>query len=111
MSNESTETNELEALDLGPIAEALRLLRTRRDLTQTAAGQLDDAPDFRTLSHWETRHPGRQRAPSVETAGAGAELHRLELLFKALVAVLKQKNLITDSDLTEAIKKARALAL
>ena len=38
-----------------PIAEALRLIRTRKGLTQAAAGRLDGAPDFRTLSHWETR--------------------------------------------------------
>ena len=37
------------------IAEALRLLRTRQDLTQTAASKRDGAPDFRTISHWETR--------------------------------------------------------
>ena len=38
-----------------PIAEALRLIRTRRGLTQTALSKLPGAPDFRTLSHWETR--------------------------------------------------------
>lgn len=37
------------------IAEALRLLRTRKGLTQTAASKRENAPDFRTLSHWETR--------------------------------------------------------
>ncbi len=37
------------------IAEALRLLRTRQRLTQTAASKREGAPDFRTLSHWETR--------------------------------------------------------
>ncbi len=37
-----------------PIAEALRELRERRKLTQTAAGQIGGAPDHRTLSHWET---------------------------------------------------------
>ena len=37
------------------IAEALRLIRTRLGLTQTAASKLDGVPDFRTLSHWETR--------------------------------------------------------
>ena len=37
------------------IAEALRLLRTRQGLTQTAASKREGAPDFRTLSHWETR--------------------------------------------------------
>ena len=38
-----------------PVADALRLLRTRRQLTQTAASKYNGAPDFRTLSHWETR--------------------------------------------------------
>ncbi len=37
-----------------PIAEALRLLRTRTGMTQTAASKREHAPDFRTLSHWET---------------------------------------------------------
>ncbi len=37
------------------IAEALRLLRTRKGLTQTAASKRQGAPDPRTLSHWETR--------------------------------------------------------
>ncbi len=36
------------------IAEALRLLRTRKKLTQTAAAKNEGAPDFRTVSHWET---------------------------------------------------------
>lgn len=36
------------------IAEALRLLRKRQGLTQTAASKLEGAPDPRTLSHWET---------------------------------------------------------
>ncbi len=41
------------------IAEALRLLRTRKGLSQTATSRLPGAPDFRTLSHWETgrKHP------------------------------------------------------
>ncbi|MCP3964690.1 MAG: hypothetical protein GY719_43235 [bacterium] len=37
------------------IAGALRLIRTRAELTQTAASKLPGAPDFRTISHWETR--------------------------------------------------------
>ncbi|MCP3962326.1 MAG: hypothetical protein GY719_31165 [bacterium] len=44
------------------IAEALRLLRTRRGLTQAAAAKPQEAPDFRTLSHWETRH----KTPSLK---------------------------------------------
>ncbi len=42
-------------MNLANLADALRLLRTEQGLTQTAAGKLDGAPDFRTLSHWETR--------------------------------------------------------
>ncbi len=37
------------------IAEALRMLRTRQGLTQTAVAKREGAPDFRTLSHWENR--------------------------------------------------------
>ncbi len=37
-----------------PIGEALRIIRTRQGLTQVAASKLRGAPDFRTLSHWET---------------------------------------------------------
>ena len=47
--------------DALPIAEALRLIRTRAGLTQTAASKRDGAPDFRTLSHWETR----RKLPSI----------------------------------------------
>ncbi len=36
------------------IAEALR--RIRQNLTQTAASKRQGTPDFRTISHWETRH-------------------------------------------------------
>ncbi len=54
-------------------------------------------------------HPDKEKAPSVEPDGADAELHRLGLLLEGVVAVLKRKNLITGSDLAEAIKKARAL--
>ena len=36
------------------IADALRLMRNREGLTQTAACRRDGAPDVRTLSHWET---------------------------------------------------------
>ena len=36
------------------IAEALRLLRIRQGLTQTAASKREGAPDYRTLSQWES---------------------------------------------------------
>ncbi len=41
------------------IAEALRLLRARQGLTQTAATRRAGVPDHRTLSHWEkdSKHP------------------------------------------------------
>ncbi len=37
------------------VSHALRLIRTQAGLTQTAASKRDGAPDFRTLSHWETK--------------------------------------------------------
>ena len=45
-----------------PISNALRLIRTRTGLTQTAAAKREGAPDFRTLSHWETR----RKLPSLK---------------------------------------------
>ena len=61
------------------IAEALRLLRTLQGLSQTAAGQLDGAPDFRTISHWETR----RKLPSIRLltgylAALGLDFHDLQ---------------------------------
>ncbi len=43
------------------IAKALRLIRKHLGMTQTAAARHAGAPDFRTLSHWET---GR-KSPSL----------------------------------------------
>lgn len=54
-------------------------------------------------------HPGRETASAVDDIGA--DLHRLGMLFEGLVGLLKRKNLITASDLADAIKKARALAI
>ena len=61
------------------IAEALRLLRTRKGLTQTAASKAEGAPDFRTLSHWETR----RKMPSLKLLDAylrslGYDFHDLQ---------------------------------
>ncbi len=72
-------SEESNAGDAGRIAEALRLLRTRAGLTQTAAGQLDGAPDFRTLSHWETH----RKRPSLKLLtgylhALGLDLHDLQ---------------------------------
>ncbi len=44
------------------IAEALRMLRTRQGLTQLAASKRRDAPDCRTLSHWENQ----RKVPSLK---------------------------------------------
>ncbi len=41
-------------MDELPIAEALRLIRKHLGSTQTVATRGAGAPDFRTLSHWET---------------------------------------------------------
>ncbi len=61
------------------IAEALRLLRTREGLTQTRASKLKGAPDFRTLSHWETK----RKMPSLKLlskylASLGLDFHDLQ---------------------------------
>ncbi len=61
------------------IAEALRLLRTRQGLTQTAASKRQGAPDFRTLSHWETR----RKLPSMKLlngylSSLGLDFHDLQ---------------------------------
>ncbi len=44
------------------IAEALRLLRAGRGLTQRAASKPPDAPNYRTLSHWENE----RKIPSLK---------------------------------------------
>ncbi len=74
-------------LNLDNIADALRLLRTKEGLTQTAAGALDGAPDFRTLSHWETRRklPGMRLLTGYLDA-LGLDFHDLQ---DALDAVTK----------------------
>lgn len=61
------------------IAEALRLLRTREGLTQTAASKREGAPDFRTLSHWETQ----RKMPSLKLLDGylrsmGHDFHELQ---------------------------------
>ncbi len=44
------------------IAEALRLLRAGQGLTQLAASKPPDAPNYRTLSHWENE----RKVPSLK---------------------------------------------
>ncbi len=67
-----------------PIAEALRLIRTRAGLTQTAAAKRQGAPDFRTLSHWETR----RKQPSLRLLSS--YLSTLDLDFSDLQDALDQ---------------------
>ncbi len=66
------------------IAEALRLLRIRRGLTQRAVSKLEGAPDFRTLSHWETRRK-TPRYPLLRSY-----LESLGLDFRDLQGALEQ---------------------
>ncbi len=66
------------------MAEALRLLRTRKGLTQTAASKRQGAPDFRTLSHWETR----RKLPSLKLLRS--YLTSLDLDFSDLQEALNQ---------------------
>ncbi len=72
-------TEEIEDGAALPIADALRLIRTRKRLSQTAAGQLEGAPGFRTLSHWETRRklPGLRLLTGYLTA-LGLDFHDLQ---------------------------------
>ncbi len=72
-------TEPLEDGAVLPIADALRLIRTRKRLSQTAAGQLEGAPDFRTLSQWETRRklPGLRLLTGYLKA-LGLDLHDLQ---------------------------------
>ncbi len=66
------------------IAEALRLLRTRKGLTQIAASKRKGAPDFRTLSHWENQ----RKLPSFKLLYN--YLASLNLDFRDLQAALDQ---------------------
>ncbi len=66
------------------IAKALRLLRTRKGLTQAAACRGEGAPDSRTLSVWEN---GR-KTPSLRLLSA--YLTSLDLDFRDLQGALDQ---------------------
>ncbi len=61
------------------IAEALRLLRVRKGLTQTAASKREGAPDARTLSYWESRSklPGLKLLISY-LGSLGMDFHDLQ---------------------------------
>ena len=81
------------------IGSALRLIRTRRQLTQTAAGRLDGAPDHRTISHWET---GR-KVPSLRLLAR--YLGALGLDFRALQEALDQVSGEADRKAEEISEK------
>lgn len=81
------------------IAEALRLLRIRKGLTQTAASKLEGAPDFRTLSHWET---GR-KMPSLRLLRN--YLNSLDLDFRDLQSALDQIEGTASKRLRDGLEK------
>ncbi len=75
-----------------PISQALRLIRARLGLTQTAATRGSGAPDFRTLSHWET----------------GRKVPSLKLLYHYLVSLdLNFRDLQDALDLARGEKPRR----
>jgi len=94
-------------VDSLPIAEALRLIRTRQGLTQAAASRRQGAPDFRTLSHWETR----RKVPSLPLLSG--YLAALDLDFSDLQAALDQvrgRPLPTSGRLDQMATSLEALA-
>ncbi len=80
-------------------AEALRLLRTRTGLTQTAASKVEGAPDFRTLSHWETR----RKLPSLKLLRR--YLTSLDLDFSDLQEALNQVEGTAPKRLQDGLKR------
>ncbi|MCP3961164.1 MAG: helix-turn-helix transcriptional regulator [bacterium] len=84
------------------VAGALRLIRTRQGLTQTAASKRPGAPDFRTLSHWETR----RKLPSLRILAN--YLRALGLDFSAFQEALDQ---IAGVDSAEAALTSRLVEL
>ncbi len=62
-----------------PIGEALRRLRISRGLKQVEVSKLAGAPDFRTISHWEThRKIPSFRLLSGYLAALGMDFHDLQ---------------------------------
>ncbi len=90
------------ANDSLPIAKALRLIRTREGLTQTAASKLPGAPDFRTLSHWETR----RKVPSLRLLNA--YLTALDLDFCDLQKALDQVRGVESPSLSRRLERLAA---
>ncbi len=88
------------------IAEALRLLRTRESLTQTAASKREGAPDFRTLSHWETR----RKLPSLKLLAGylrslGLDFHDLQDALDQIEGKTPKRLELADKLLTEGLEK------
>ena len=88
------------------IAEALRLLRTREGLTQTAASKRDGAPDFRTLSHWETR----RKMPSLKLLAGylkslGLDFHDLQDALDQIEGKTPKRLELADKLLNEGLEK------
>ncbi len=88
------------------IAEALRLLRTRERLTQTAASKREGAPDFRTLSHWETR----RKMPSLKLLAGylrslGLDFHDLQDALDQIEGKTPKRLELADKLLNEGLEK------
>ncbi len=88
------------------IADALRLLRTREGLTQTAASKREGAPDFRTLSHWETR----RKMPSLKLLGAylislGYDFHDLQDALDQIEGKTPKRLELADKLLREGLEE------
>lgn len=88
------------------IAEALRLLRTRAGLTQTAASKREGAPDFRTLSHWETR----RKMPSLKLLSGylfslGLDFHDLQDALDQIEGKTPKRLELADKLLNEGLEK------
>ena len=87
------------------IGDALRILRVRRGLPQKRAGALEGAPDWRTLSHWET---GR-KTPSFPLLSTYLEV--LGFNFIDLEEAIQQANGGSPTrlrDEIEALRKVQA---
>ena len=88
------------------IADALRLLRTREGLTQTAASQREGAPDFRTLSHWETR----RKMPSLKLLNnylnsLGYDFHDLQDALDQIEGKTPKRLELADKLLSQGLEK------
>lgn len=88
------------------IAEALRLLRTREGLTQTAASKREGAPDFRTLSHWETR----RKMPSLKLLDGylrsmGFDFHDLQDALDQIEGKIPKRLELADKLLREGVEE------